>query len=416
MLYSKLLGKTKKEAPKDEESRSAQLLLKAGFIQKEMAGVYTFLPLGHIVLQNVIQVIREEMNAIGGQEMLLGSLQGKEIWEQTNRWSDDEVDVWFKTQLKNGTELGLAFSHEEPLVNVLKKEIKSYRDLPLYAYQFQNKFRNELRAKGGLLRTREFIMKDMYSFDKSTEDFESFYEKSKQAYKNVFDRVGIGDKTVMTFASGGVFSKFSHEFQTMCDVGEDTIYLSKEKNIAVNKEVYTDEVLESLQLNKSELEEVRAVEVGNIFPLKSKFSDAGDLKFTDENGKEQSIIMGCYGIGPARVMSVVVELNNDEKGIVWPETITPFKLHLIGLNMEDENVKRTAFDAYEQLIKEGIKVLFDDRDFVTAGEKFADADLLGIPYRAVISKKTGIQIEYKKRSSSETEIMNLESMIKHINK
>lgn len=411
MLYSSMLGKTKKEAPKDEESISAQLLLRGGFIQKEIAGVYTFLPLGYKVLQKIIQIIREEMNAIGGQEMLLGSLQGKDIWETSKRWSDEEVDVWFKTKLKNGTELGLAFSHEEPLVNVLSKEIKSHRDLPLYAYQFQNKFRNELRAKGGLLRTREFIMKDMYSFDKSEADFEIFYEKAKQAYIKVFNRVGIGEKTYLTFASGGSFSKFSHEFQTVCSAGEDTIYVSKEKNLAVNKEVFTDEVLQELGLDKKSLEEVKAVEVGNIFPLKTKFSDAGNLKFSDKNGEEQKVIMGCYGIGPSRLMATVIELYHDNNGMVWPENIAPFQIHLVGLNLEDETTNKYAYEIYNKLLEAKVDVLFDNRVDASAGQKFADADLIGIPTRVVVSKKLGQDLEVKKRGEESSKQLDMRGFL-----
>jgi prolyl-tRNA synthetase len=351
------------------------------------------------------------MNAIGGQEILLGSLQNKEIWENTDRWDDEKVDVWFKTKLKSGVEVGLAFSHEEALVNILNKEVKSHKDLPIYAYQFQTKFRNELRAKGGLLRTREFIMKDMYSFDKNEADFDVFYEKAKAAYSRIFDRVGIGEKTFLTFASGGSFSKYSHEFQTICDAGEDTIYLSRLKNIAVNKEVFEDEVLNNLGLDKATLEELKAVEVGNIFPLKTKYADAGNLKFTDTEGKEQPVVMGCYGIGPARVLATVVEINNDEKGIVWPKSIAPARVHLVGLNLEQEDVRIKAFALYGKLQTQNIEVLFDDRVDVSAGEKFADADLIGIPVRAVVSKKSGDLIEVKERNKEEGELVGFDELL-----
>jgi prolyl-tRNA synthetase len=406
MLYSSLLGKTKKEAPRDETSRNAQLLIRGGFIQKEIAGVYAFLPLGWRVMEKIMQVIREEMVGIGGQEIFLGSLQNPEIWQKTGRWDDREIDIWFKTRLKNGMEVGLANTHEEPLTIVVGKYVQSYKDLPLYAFQFQTKFRNEPRAKSGLLRTREFIMKDLYSFNRSEEELEEFYELAKEAYRKIFERLGIGEQTYLTFAGGGPFSKYSHEFQTICETGEDIIYLNQEREIAVNKEVYTDEVLQDLGLDKKDLKETRAIEVGNIFKLKTKFSEPLELFYTDEEGKQKPVVMGSYGIGLARAMGTVVELCNDERGIIWPESISPFRIHLLGLNLDETEVKEKAFSIYNLLVNKGAEVLFDDREGVSAGEKFSDADLIGIPYRAVVSTNTGDEIEIKKRN--ETEVMLLE--------
>jgi len=413
MLYSQLIGKTKKEAPKDEISKSAQLLIRGGFIQKEISGVYAFLPLGYKVLEKIIQVIREEMKAIGGQEILLGSLQNAETWKKTDRWDDNVVDVWFKTKFKNGQETGLAITHEEPLTQIMTQYIQSYKDLPIYAFQFQTKFRNEARPKGGLLRTREFIMKDLYTFDKTEKDLEVSYEKAKSAYIKIFDRLGIGDKTYVTFASGGFFSKYSHEFQTVSETGEDTIYINKEKKIGVNKEVYTDEVLRDIGLNRDSMQEVGAIEVGNIFKLGTKFSDALGLTYTNEAGNKKPVIMGSYGIGPARSMAAIVELLNDENGILWPENIAPFKLHLIGLNMEDAESEKKAVSLYEKLKKAGSEVLFDDRKDVTAGEKFADADLIGCPYRIVVSKKLGDKIEIKKRNEKESKVISEIELLSH---
>ncbi len=398
MKQTQLFTKTRKEAPADEVSRNAELLIKGGFINKEMSGVYSYLPLGLRVLNKIIQIIREEMNAIGGQELTLTALQEKETWEPTNQWSDTEVDVWFKTKLKNDTELGLAVTHEAAMTKMLKNFVQSYRDLPQYIYQFQTKFRNEIRAKSGIMRTREFIMKDLYSFSKDEEEHNIFYEKSKQAYKNIFKRVGIGHVTYLTFASGGMFSKFSHEFQTIAGAGEDTIYIDENKGIAINKEVYTDEVIESLGLSKESLVENRATEVGNIFTLGTRFSDALDLKYQTETGDTKSVFMGSYGIGPGRLMGTVVEVLSDDKGIIWPESIAPFKVHLIMLG-DDEDIKNKAEDLYDDLQKNNIEVLFDDRIDITAGEKFADSDLIGIPYRIVVSKRslTDGGYEVKKR-------------------
>ena len=411
MLYSKLLGKTKKEAPTDEVSKNAQLLIKGGFIQKEMAGVYAFLPLGLRVLNKMTQILREEMNAIGGQEVLLASLQNRELWEKTGRWDEKVLDVWFKTKLYNDTELGLANTHEEPLTQILTHYVQSYRDLPQYVFQIQNKFRNEKRSKSGLIRAREFIMKDLYSFDKTEEELEAFYEKVKEAYFKYFERIGLGSNTYLTFASGGAFSKYSHEFQTLCEAGEDTIYLDREKKLAINDEVYTDEIIAELGLNKNKLEKVKAVEVGNIFKLKTKYSEPLGLKYIDENGLEKPVVMGCYGIGPGRSMGTAVELFNDEKGIIWPESIAPYKVHLVGLNLEDAVVGQRALEVYKKLEEHNIEVLFDDRINISAGQKFADADLIGCPYRVVVSAKAGTQVELKKRSSEEVQMVTLEEVL-----
>jgi prolyl-tRNA synthetase len=416
MLYSSLLGKTKKEAPKEETSLNAQLLIKAGYIQKEMAGVYAFLPLGWRVMEKVMQIIREEMEAIGGQEIFLGSLQNPELWKKTDRWNDAIIDVWFKTKLKNGTETGLAPTHEEPLTSLATKYVQSYKDLPFYAFQFQNKFRNETRAKSGLLRTREFIMKDLYSFNRTEEELEDFYEISKESYHKIFERAGIGQHTYITFASGGIFSKYSHEFQTVCPTGEDTIYLDKNKKIAVNKEVYSAEILKELGIDPKDVEEVSAIEVGNIFKLVTRFSDPLNLVYTDIDGTEKPVIMGSYGIGPGRLMATIVEINNDDKGIVWPENVAPYQVHLVGLNLENKVVRDRAFEVYDQLVGKGVEVLFDDRPEISAGEKFSDADLVGIPYRAVVSQKTGEEIEVKKRNETENKMLSLKELLKTVNR
>jgi len=413
MRQSKLFTKTKKEVPTDEMSKNAELLLRGGFIHKEIAGVYSYLPLGLSVLNKIENIIREEMNAIGGQEVVMTALQNPELWKKTDRWDDQKVDIWFKTKLKNDTELGLGFTHEEPLTNIMKNYISSYRDLPCYVYQFQTKFRNEIRAKSGVMRTREFMMKDLYSFSKDEKEHNEFYEKSKEAYKNIFKRAGIGHLTYITFASGGSFSKFSHEFQTVSATGEDTIYINEENNIAVNKEVCDDEVISSLGLEKNKLVEKKAVEVGNIFTLGTRFSDALDLTYQTEKGDKKPVFMGSYGIGPARLMGAVVEVLADDKGIIWPESIAPFKVHLLFLG-EKENVKKQAEHVYDTLMKKNIEVLFDDREGISPGEKFAEADLLGMPYRVVISarsmKDNGIEI--KKRNEEKGQNISLDELLK----
>jgi len=409
---SRLFTRTRKEIPADEVARNAELLIRGGFIHKELAGVYSYLPLGLRVFNKIENIIRKEMNKIGGVEVTLSALQEKSTWEPTNQWDDKKVDVWFKTKLKNETELGLAVTHEAPMTKMLKDFIRSYRDLPVAIYQFQTKFRNEIRAKSGIMRTREFVMKDLYSFNLDEKTHLEFYEKVKEAYKNIFKQVGIGHLTYLTFASGGMFSKFSHEFQTITSAGEDTIYINEENNIAINKEVFTDEVKKDLNVNDN-FKEAKAVEVGNIFTLGTKFSDALNLKYQTEDGENKSVFMGSYGIGPGRVMGTIVEVLSDDKGIIWPESVAPFTVHLLTLG-EEEETKAEAEKIYESLIQGNIEVLFDDRIGMSAGEKFADADLLGMPYRAVISirslKEGGVEL--KKRTEDKGKIVSLKELLK----
>jgi len=412
MRQSILFTKTKKESPADEVSKNAELLIRGGFIYKEMAGVYSYLPLGLKVIKKIEDIIRQEMNAIGGTEMKTSILQNKEIWEKTNRWSDEEVDIWFKTKLKNGTDIGLSWSNEENFTNILKQYVNSYKDLPIYAYDFKEIMRNETRSKSGIMRGREFYWKALYSFSRDEKEHNEFYEKIKIAYQNIFKRVGIGHLTYLTFASGGAFSKYSHEFQTITSVGEDTIYVSEDKAIAVNKEVFEDEVLKSLELEKEKLVENRGIEVANIFTLGVNKSEALDLYFTDENSTKIPVFMGSYGIGLGRLMGTVVEVLSDDKGIIWPESIAQFKVHLLVLG-EDENIKEEAEKLYIELNKKNIEVLFDDRSELSAGEKFADADLLGMPYRVVVSERSLKEngFEVKKRNEEKGKIVPLEELL-----
>jgi len=389
MRQSQLFTKARREAPADEVAKNAQLLVRAGYIHKEMAGVYSYLPLGLRVLNNIVQIIREEMNAIGGQELILTALQDKELWSRTDRWDDGKVDNWFKTTFKSGGETGLGITHEEPLTRIMTEHISSYRDLPVYAYQFQTKFRNELRAKSGIMRGKEFLMKDLYSFSKDEAEHKAFYDKAREAYMKVFTRVGIGEQTYVTFASGGIFSEFSEEFQTVSEAGEDTIYIDEAKRIAVNKEICTDEVLGKLGLDRKSLIERRAVEAGNIFNLGTRFSEPLGLLYNDETGAKKPVVMGSYGIGPTRLMGTIVEVFADEKGLVWPEAVAPFHYHLVSLGQKTDghpvSINGVAETLYEELTKKGVSVLYDDRD-MSAGQKFAESDLLGIPKRIVVGR------------------------------
>lgn len=401
MRLSQLFTKTSKNVPADETAKNAQLLIQAGFIHKEMAGVYAYMPLGFRVLENIKKIVREEMNAVGGQEVMMTTLQPRDIWEKTDRWDDKKVDNWFKTKLANGTELGVGLTHEEPIVDASGNYVHSYKDLPFYTYQIANKFRNELRAKSGLLRGREFLMKDMYSLARSQEEHEQMYERAVEAYYKVYDRLGLGDITYRTYADGGIFtSRFSDEFQTLSDVGEDTIFVDEAKKVAINEEIMTDENLQKLGLNRSDLVQKRGVEVGNTFHLESKYTDALDVYYADEQGEQQSIIMGCYGIGVSRLMGVVAELFSDDKGLVWPEAVAPAKVYLVRIGGDD--AVQHADELYEELKSKGVEVLYDDRD-ERPGVKFADSELIGIPFRITVSSRLieAEKYEFTPRKSGE---------------
>lgn len=415
MRQSQLFTKTRKEAPSDEISKNAQLLIRAGFIHKEMAGVYSLLPLGFSVVNNIKNIISEEMNILGSSEILMSTIQNKETWEITDRWSDEKVDVWFKSELKNGNEVGFGWSHEEPITSMMKSHISSYQDLPVYVHQFQNKLRNETRAKSGIMRCREFIMKDMYSYATNEEEHMSFYDKATKAYLNVFERVGLGEITFVTSASGGVFTdKFSHEFQTICEAGEDNIYVHKDGKTALNEEVFNDETLGKMGLDKSDFELKKAAEVGNIFTFGTGKCEQLGLYFTDSDGVKKPVYLGSYGIGVTRLMGVLAEVSSDEKGIIWPKEVSPFAVHLVRLGT-NENVIKFADELYNDLRKDGVEVLYDDRD-LRAGEKFADSDLIGIPVRFVVSDKTVAEnkVEVKMRRGGESELMSVEEAKKVI--
>ncbi len=560
MKQSQLFTKTQKFAPKDEVSKNAQLLIRAGYVHKEMAGVYSFLPLGLRVLEKIKNIIREELDKVGAQEMKMTALQKEEIWKKTNRWDDEVVDDWFKTKLKNGTELGLAFTHEEPIAHIMKNYISSYKDLPIYAYQFQTKFRNELRAKSGVMRGREFVMKDLYDFSLNREEHLKFYEKMKEVYQKIFERVGIGEQTYLTLSPGGSFSKYSYEFQTVSEAGEDIIYIDEKTGESVNRDIaqgIADEknvtvameemkkveavresnidascqlfncepwqVLKSviyktendglvgvvirgdLEVNElllevegliegkfrlatdGELKEAglvkgfispvgspknvskwigdeslktvrnfntganefqkdylnvnverdfsvdrwgnfavptkhfkslrgnklrmeKSIEVGDIYTLAYKFSQAANLTYKNKDGQEELVFMGSYGIGVPRLMGTIVEVFADEAGIVWPESVAPFKVHLINIGEEEK-----AEEIYTKLQEVGVEVLWDDRD-MRPGEKFADSDLIGIPNRVVISTRSleAGGVEFKKRTEKEAVVLTEEELLEKL--
>lgn len=398
MKQSQLFTKTIKELPKDETSYNAITLIRAGFIDKAAAGVYSFLPLGWRVLNKIRQIIVEEMEGISGQEINMSALAPKEYWQTSGRWND--LDILFKISGSDNKEYALNPTHEEMVTPLVKKFVHSYRELPFSVFQIQTKFRNEKRAKAGLLRGREFLMKDLYSFHASQEDLDDYYKLATEAYYKVFKRCGLGDMTYLTYASGGSFSKYSHEFQTLTEAGEDLIYICDECKVAVNKEIISEQPACPL-CDKSELREEKAAEVGNIFKLGNRFSSPFSLNFQDKDGSKKDVIMGCYGIGLSRILATVVEVCHDDRGIIWPENIAPFKVHLVSLNKNEE-----ADRVYQELKDNNIEVLYDNRD-MSAGEKFADSDLIGCPYRLIVSAKSLERggFELKRRDSKEGEII-----------
>jgi prolyl-tRNA synthetase len=416
MRQSQLLTKIIREAPAEEVSAGVQFLIRGGFIDKLAAGLFNFLPLGWRVHQKIEQIIREEMNALGGEELYLVALHPRGYWEKTKRWQIPEI---FKVRSQSGREFALSWTHEEIITPVAQKFIFSYKDLPKYLYQFQVKMRDELRVKSGLLRTKEFIMKDLYSFHPSEKDLDDYYEKVKKSYFRIFERVGLKKSTHLTYASGGTFSQFSHEFQAITSAGEDTIFVCDKCRLAINREI-KDKISKCPNCKGKNFRQERSIEIGNIFKLGTKYSEAFEFNFQDRKGGFKPVIMGCYGIGLGRLMGAIAEICRDEKGIIWPEEIAPFRIHLLSFAAKDKGkqarIKKTAEEVYGGLIKNGVEALFDDREDKTAGEKMMEADLLGIPWRVIVSEKTVEKgsVEIKKRDSKEAKLIKPDKLFREI--
>ena len=408
MKQSFLFTKTSKTTPKDEESFNAQTLIRAGFIDKVGAGIYTFLPLGLQVLNKINNIIREEIGSVGGQEVLMPALTPRSVWETTDRWAN--FDALFKLIGSDKKDYALGATHEEIVTPLAQKFCTSYKSLPFSVYQIQTKFRNEKRAKAGLIRGREFLMKDLYSFHVSQSDLDIYYEMVKKAYFRIYSRLGLGDVTHLAYASGGAFSRYSHEFQTITDSGEDLIYVCQKCQVAINKEIIAEQPT-CPECGSSDLAENKAVEVGNIFKLGSKFSKPFNFSYLDKDGQAQDIIMGCYGIGISRILGTIVEVHHDQRGIIWPKSVAPFNVHLISFQSDERAEK-----IYQKLLSEGISVLYDDRNDIGLGEKLADADLIGCPYRLIVSPKNeeNKQVEFKERSKDKIEMIDEENLIKFL--
>lgn len=412
MRLTQNFTRTLRDAPADEKAKNAQLLIRAGYVYKVMAGVYAYTPLGLRVLENIKQIVREEMSSINSQELIMSSLQSKETWDGTGRWDDEVVDVWFKSELKDGTEVGFGWSHEEAILEMMKQYLKSYKDLPISVYQFQTKMRNELRAKSGIMRGREFVMKDMYSLHASEADCDAYYDKAIEAYKRIYDRLGIGNSTFVTFASGGAFTKFSHEFQTICEAGEDTLFVNADQTVAVNEEVLDDAAAE-LGIDKATLAPVVSAEVGNIFKFGTEKSEQMGINFTGEDGKQHPIYLASYGVGVTRVMGVIVEKFADEKGIVWPLNVSPYTVYIVRIGGDAAIAE--ADKLYDELTSRGVTVVYDDRD-ERPGTKFADAELMGIPYRVTVSDRLIEQKAYElvERASGDSSLLTREELFAKI--
>ncbi len=409
MKYSVLFGRTNKNAPHDADSTNARFLIQGGFVSQLAAGIFTYLPLGLRVITKIKNIVREEMNGIGSNEILMPALIPKDPWMTTGRW--DKIDVLFKLKGAGDKEYALGPTHEEVVTPLVQQFVQSYKDLPVSVYQIQDKFRNEPRAKSGLLRGREFAMKDMYSFHTSEQDLEAYYAKAQGAYARVFARLGLN--AILTEASGGVFSKYSHEYQVATPFGEDLIYKCEACDFAQNREITEVNDGGACSRCNGVIKEVKAIEVGNIFKLSTRFADAFGFSVNNEEGLMNQIWMGCYGIGISRLAGSIVEIHHDDKGIIWPKSVAPFAVHLVSLGSKDDTVKQQVLEAaaslHDELEADGIEVLWDDREGASAGEKFADADLIGIPLRLIISEKTLKEnsVEWKERHADTSGLVSL---------
>ncbi len=416
MRQSQLFTKASKDIDKTEKSINARFLSRAGFIDKLSSGIYTYLPLGLRVARNIENIIREEIEKIGGIEILMPALHPKDPWEKTGRWQKYAGEDMFKLKNRLNKEYALGWTHEEIITPLLQKFVFSYKDLPRYVFQIQTKFRDELRSKSGLLRNIEFLMKDLYSFHTTEQDLHKYYEKAKRAYFSIFNRIGIGKKTYLTFASGGAFSKYSHEFQTLSESGEDIIYICQKCKLAINREI-KKETPACPECHSKKFKDEKSIETGNIFKLGTKYSQAFDFKFKDKDGKEKLVFMGCYGIGVGRAMGTIVELHHDDKGIIWPESVAPFKVHLLSIEGKNQKVKQLAEKLYKALSKNKIEVLYDDRE-ESAGTKLIDSDLIGIPLRVVVSPKTleRKSVEIKERKEKKASLIREKELFKILKK
>jgi len=416
MKQSQLILSTKKDIKSKLEVASHKLLIKGDFIEELAAGIYSFLPLGFLVLKNIEKIIREEMLNLGAQELLLPALQPKEIWARTNRWEKMDPPL-FKLKDRHQKDFALGSTHEEVITQITQKRIHSFRDLPKALFQIQNKFRNEMRPTGGLLRQREFLMKDLYSFHQTEKEAHAFYKKVQNSYLKIFRRCGLSPIMVEA-SSGTIGGTLSHEFMVKSQAGEDRILVCTKCDFRANIEKIGN--IRICPKCRGKLEKESAIELGHIFYLGEKYSRPFSLKFSRKDGREEYVKMGCFGIGLPRLMAASVEINHDERGIIWPKEIAPFLAHLIPISSKDnkaqKEIEKYSEFLYCTLQKSEINVLYDDRKNRTPGEKFADADLIGVPFRIVISEKTLKinSVEIKERKGEKEKLIKIKKIIKFL--
>ena len=422
MFWSKVFLPTLKDTPQDAEVISHQLMLRSGMIRKVTSGIYTWLPIGLKVLRKVENIVREEMDASGAQEVLMPMVQPKELWEETKRWEKMGPEL-LRIQDRHERDFCLGPTHEEVITDIIRNNIKSYKELPLNLYQIQTKFRDEVRPRYGVMRGREFLMKDSYSFNLNEESLNESYLAMKETYKKILDRLGLKFKIVKA-DSGAIGGDASEEFHVLADNGEDTIAISDSSDFAINTELLLEEGddIESLEGKPSPdgkgiIQVKKGIEVGHIFQLGKVYSDAMKANVLDNDGKAKSLFMGCYGIGVSRLVAAAIEQNNDEKGIIWPESMAPFEVNIVAIGFDkDEKIAKAATDVYKELSSKGYEVILDDRKD-GYGTKMKDAELIGIPINIIIGKQfvqnNEIELKHRDGQSSIGKVEDITTIFEH---
>lgn len=404
MKQSLLFVPTLKDAPKDAEVRSHKLMSRAGLVKQVAAGIYSYLPLGYRVIKKIEAIIREELDKIGCSELLMPALQPRDLWEESGRWDKYGPEL-MRLQDRKERDFCLGPTHEEIITQVVRDYLNSYKKLPLALYQIQTKFRDEMRPRFGLMRGREFIMKDAYSFHETEEELNEWYKAFTVAYTEIFNRCGLATRIVSSDV-GQIGGNEADEFMVMSEVGEDTITYCMSCSYAANQEHSGLESGDKCPVCGGTIEEAKGIEVGNIFKLGTKYSESMNAKVINKDGEQVPVIMGCYGIGISRTLMASVEQHSTDEGIVWPEEIAPFQVHIIPINVKNEEQHALATEIYQDLLAQGVEVLLDDRQ-ERAGSKFKDADLIGIPYRIIVGKdaKDG-NVEFVDRKQGKKDVIS----------
>jgi prolyl-tRNA synthetase len=422
MLFSKIFIPTLKEAPQEAEVTSHNLMLRAGMIRKVASGIYTWLPLGLKVLKNIENIVRDEMNASGAQEVLMPMVQPKELWLETKRWEKMGPEL-LRFKDRHERDFCLGPTHEEVITDLVRLNIKSYKELPINLYQIQTKFRDEIRPRYGVMRGREFLMKDSYSFGIDEKFLQDSYELMRKTYKNILEKIGL-DYKIVKADSGAIGGDVSEEFHVLAENGEDTIAVSDSSEYAINTEVLlkNNKSIDSLEGQPSPdgnglIQIKKGIEVGHIFQLGKVYSENMKATVLSNQGNAETLFMGCYGIGVSRLVAAAIEQNNDDKGIVWPDAIAPFHINIISIGYEKNKlIKETSHKIYQDLSKMGYEILLDDRD-LGYGSKIKDSELLGIPLNIVIGnkfvKEDLVEIQTRQGDSSLTKLDDLNEILDH---